>query len=375
MTDFIPGRELNARFYEEAVRPILAARFPHLTYSAALIGYGSDVLGYDTPISTDHEWGPRLLLFVRDDDMSFAEAIDDILQRELPPAFRGYSTSFTAPDAANGGVRLRAAPEAGGVHHHIQIYTVASFLSWELGITSMDSLSVHDWLTFPEQKLLEVTAGAVYVDGLGQLGPLRERLRYYPHDVWLYRLSAQWQRISQEEAFVGRCGDVGDDLGSRIVTARLVRDLMRLCFLLERRYAPYSKWLGTAFARLECAGALGPHLAAALAAATWRERDQHLGAAYEYVAGRQNVLGVAAAQDPRSSRYHGPPLHPGEGRPYQVIHAERFAGALAAAIRDPDVLDIIATRGLIGGVDQFADSTDILTHAARCRRLSALAAG
>lgn len=376
MSAFIPGLELNRLFYEDVVRPILVDRFPRLAYSAALIGYGSDVLGYDTPISTDHEWGPRLLLFVRDDDYAtLAPALDAALRRDLPPIFHGYSTHFSRPDAADDGVRIPQPTTGPTVDHHIQIYTAASFLSWELGITSVESLTARDWLSFPEQKLLEVTAGAVYVDGLGQLGPLRERLRYYPHDVWLYRLSAQWQRISQEEAFVGRCGDVGDDLGSRITAARLVRDLMRLCFLLERRYAPYSKWLGTAFARLECAGALGPQLAAALAAATWRERDQHLGAAYEYVAQRQNALNVAAAQDPRSSRYHGPPLHPGEGRPYRVIHAERFAGALAAAIRDPDLLDIITSSGLIGGVDQFVDSTDILTHVALCRRVSALAAG
>jgi hypothetical protein len=50
-----------------------------------------------------------------------------------------------------------------------------------------------------------------------------------------------------------------------VLVARLVHDLMRLCFLLERRYAPYPKWLGTAFARLEVAATIGPLLAAALA--------------------------------------------------------------------------------------------------------------
>lgn len=61
---FVPGLRLCGLCYEEAVRPILATTFPALTYSAALIGYGSDVLGYDTVRSTDHEWAPRLLLFV-----------------------------------------------------------------------------------------------------------------------------------------------------------------------------------------------------------------------------------------------------------------------------------------------------------------------
>jgi hypothetical protein len=63
---------------------------------------------------------------------------------------------------------------------------------------------------------------------------------------------------------VGRCGDVGDDIGSRIITARLAHDVMRLCFLVERRYVPYPKWFGTAFARLSCAREISPLIADAL---------------------------------------------------------------------------------------------------------------
>jgi len=57
--NFIPGLELSRRFYWEAVRPVLDAEFPGLRHSAALIGTGSEVLGFDTPMSSDHHWGPR----------------------------------------------------------------------------------------------------------------------------------------------------------------------------------------------------------------------------------------------------------------------------------------------------------------------------
>jgi len=73
---FISGLELNRAYYGEVVRPILQNYAPDLAYSAALIGYGSDVLGYDTAISTDHEWGPRLLLFF--DESPSAAHIDEI---------------------------------------------------------------------------------------------------------------------------------------------------------------------------------------------------------------------------------------------------------------------------------------------------------
>ena len=79
-------------------------------------------------------------------------------------------------------------------------------------------------------------------------------------------LSCQWSRIAEEEAFPGRCAEAGDELGSAVVTARLARELMRLWLLMHRRYPPYSKWLGSAFAQVPGGAGLGRHLAAALAA-------------------------------------------------------------------------------------------------------------
>jgi hypothetical protein len=49
---------------------------------------------------------------------------------------------------------------------------------------------------------------------------------------WLVNGSA----FSQEKAFVGRCGEIADELGSAVVAARLIRDLMRLCLLIGRHY-------------------------------------------------------------------------------------------------------------------------------------------
>lgn len=109
-----------------------------------------------------------------------------------------------------------------------------------------------------------MTAGEVFHDDAGELTDVREWLTWYPDDVWRYLLRCAWRRIGQEEAFVGRAAEVGDELGSRIVAARLARDLMRLGFLLERRYAPYAKWLGSAFARLDAAHEVRPALERAL---------------------------------------------------------------------------------------------------------------
>ena len=65
VTAFVPGLELSRQFYHWLVRPILDARFPGLPYSAALLGRGSEVLGFDDEMSTDHDWNAGVLLVLR----------------------------------------------------------------------------------------------------------------------------------------------------------------------------------------------------------------------------------------------------------------------------------------------------------------------
>ena len=140
----------------------------------------------------------------------------------------------------------------------IHIETIENFFDWYLGCDTNEVLTAADWLSFSEHKLLAVTSGEIFHDGLGELESVRRKFAYYPRDVWLYQLAAQWIKIFEDREFVSRCGDVGDELGSTIIAAHQVKNLMRLCFLMERKYAPYTKWFGTAFSRLECAPELGP---------------------------------------------------------------------------------------------------------------------
>jgi len=283
MPRFTPGLKLCRLFYEGEVRPILEREFPALSYSAAVIGWGSEVLGFDTAVSTDHHWGPRVLIFLTQQDFPKLQLrISNALSANLPYEFMGYSTNFGEPEP--NGVRHPLKIDSGPVNHMINIYTIRSLWKARLGFDPNRKITVADWLTCSQQRLLELTSGEVYHDGLGELEKTRVKFEFYPTDVWLYMLAAQWARISQEEAFVGRTGDVGDELGSQIVAARLVRELIKLSFLMERRYAPYSKWLGSAFTELKIAKTLKPILKKVLWAKTWRSREKSLGEAYSVVA-------------------------------------------------------------------------------------------
>ena len=107
MPEFIPGLQLSKAFYEEAVRPILDAHFPNLAHSAALMGSGSEVLGFDTPMSSDHHWGPRVLLFLDEPQYEqFRQPIHEALANELPFTFRDFPTHFSTPNPDDHGVQL-----------------------------------------------------------------------------------------------------------------------------------------------------------------------------------------------------------------------------------------------------------------------------
>jgi hypothetical protein len=335
MAEFTPGLELARSYYREVVRPLIDARWPGLAHSAALLGQGSEVLGFDTERSTDHDWGPRLQLFVDADGSR--DGVASALWAALPATYRGLPTRFES----------RRPP--------LVVSTPGLFFEELLGFDPRGGIGPHDWLGVSWQRLGEATAGAVFHDGLGELEPIRSALRWYPEDLWRYVLACQWQRIGQEEAFVGRCAEVGDALGSAVVTARLVRDVMHLWLLMARRYPPYSKWLGTAFARLAGAGEIGVALADALAAHDHPSRERALCRAYGLAAEWHNRLGLTAPLDPAVRRFHD--------RPFLVLDAGRFTTALLDSITDP------AVRALppVGAVDQYVDSTDVLSHTARTR--------
>jgi hypothetical protein len=331
-------------------------------HTAALIGPGSEVLGFDTPRSTDHDWGPRLQLFLADEAAAAGATaqVGELLAAQLPAEFRGYPTVF-----AQSGARPGRRPT-----HHVLVAGLRSWLTGWLGFDPAAPIALADWLGAPTQKLAEVTGGAVFHDGLAGsdagLGAVRARLSWYPHDIWLYVLACQWQRIGQEEPFPGRCAEVGDELGSIVVTARLARDLMRLALLLQRRYPPYSKWLGTALARTPAGGQLQSLLSAAVSANTWQDREHYLSAAHESVARLHNAVAVTPRLDPavRPTFYD---------RPYRVPDASRFVCALRDQIR----AGAVRSLPLTGAVDQFIDSTDALgdrdlRHAATASQLASV---
>jgi hypothetical protein len=332
---FEPNLELNARFYEEVVAPIVEP-WPH---SAARIGWGSEILGFDTERSTDHGWGLRLSIFVHADDI---RPVIAAVNEQLPESFSGWPVRYGWDEYP--------------VTHHVEVSTLAEWSTFFLGGNATQPLTTIDWLLAPQQHLLGATRGAVYHDGLGTLVPMREQLGWYPADVARWMVACQWQRVAQEEAFTGRTAEVGDELGSRLVASRLVRELMRVHFLLAHEYWPYTKWFGSAYKSLPGANELLPHFEAAIAATNYADREAALVECFEGVARLDDDLDI----DPSARNFYN--------RPFRVLDAGRFAAAHRERITDPWLRHV----PLVGSIDQFADSTDVLANPEYAQRLRAL---
>jgi len=305
------GIELCRDFYNEIIKNQLT-----INHGAALLGGGSEVLGFDTELSQDHDWFARCHIFT--------DGTTEEITLNLPKTFKGFETK-------------------------VEIHKARDFYKAVLGFDVYEMTEI-DWLTIPSQLLCELTKGAVFRES-ETLTYLREKLQFYPKDIHLYILAAAWERIGQEMAFMGRCGENGDETGSALLCGHLTTYIMRLCFLYEKEYAPYWKWFGKAFSNLSCAKKIEPIIKSALAATDWRTREKHLSQAYILLGETHNKANLTPPVKPTIAPYYT--------RPFAVPNAADFQTALRAEIKSKKIKAL--PRGL-GAIDQISDQTDFLGH-------------
>ncbi|WP_245859217.1 DUF4037 domain-containing protein [Luteimicrobium subarcticum] len=339
------GAELARRYHDDVVGPILAAE--GIAWAGARLGSGSDVLGFDDATSRDHDWGLRLTVVVAEDDVA---GVDRLLADRLPATWAGQPTRFP--------VTWDPQPR-----HRVEVLTAHDLATARLGLDPRPvldprpgsdprpGLAPWQWLGLTGQSVLEVVAGPVFHDGPGELAALRAAVAGYPDDVRRYVVASAWAHLGQELPFVGRCGSRDDELGSAVVAGRLARVLMHLGHVLEGRWAPYGKWLGTSFAGLPGSASAAGDLRGALTATTWREREARLVAATDRLLDVQRATGLPAPEH-ATEAFHDRPFRGVTGVPEVVA-----AGVTDTAVR--------ALPHGVGAVEQWVDDVHVLMDPAR----------
>ena len=65
-----------------------------------------------------------------------------------------------------------------------------------------------------------MVSGKMFMDELN-IREQTDKIKFYPDEVKLYLIASQWEIISSEQAFVKRCGEVGDEIVSQIICSRI----------------------------------------------------------------------------------------------------------------------------------------------------------
>ena len=241
----LKGLELSEQYYRELVEPAIREScpeaLPHL--AAGLVGEGSDCFGFDDGISKDHDWGPRVCLWLQDAAYErFFHVLSSTLA-SLPDTFRGERFALRTPEAAGRQGVLRTG----------EFYS--SFTGSPEGPRSF-----RDWLSLPESHLAACTNGKVFYDGPGRFSMIRHNiLNGCPEDVRRKRLAARIALMAQSGQYnYLRCIRHGETGAAQLACLNFAENAIHAAHLLEKRYMPYYKW---AFRSLRGLGDFGAELA------------------------------------------------------------------------------------------------------------------
>ncbi|MHB1000889.1 MAG: DUF4037 domain-containing protein [Armatimonadota bacterium] len=358
------GLDISKEYYNQIVRPLIEDYFPQVEsgHAAALIGWGSDVLSNDDEYSRDHEWGPRCVIFLQDSLSKLSDDLLDLFNAKVPPFLMGYPTRFSVD--RNMGVRVPARDGSGEVN--IEITTVSEYFSENLGvIIPNDDM---DWLSLPENKLLEITGGEVFFDGSGELTALRELYKaYYPVNVWKYRLAYAWQSLGWDIDLIGLCDARGDLLSSRHCLSISLFKIMKLTFLLNRRYSPsYPKWQGKEFYKLPyLSNEIGPVLESCYFDRVAKSALGKLEAVCDLLIEYQNSYDELPRIDKKPCRF---------ARGFWNIDlqhiADQIVGTITSPLREISLDAGCSPQSSLGAVDQWVTNEDLMLDSNKLKTLS-----
>lgn len=89
------------------------------------------------------------------------------------------------------------------------------------------------------------TNGSIFFDPLGHFSAVRKKLlNFYPEDVRIKKIVARTAVMAQAGQYnYARCIKRGEHVAALLALAEFSQAAMSLTYLLNRRYAPFYKWM------------------------------------------------------------------------------------------------------------------------------------
>ena len=224
------GLELAGKYYEAYGKTMIDEQFSDVADQVAvgLVGQGSECLGFDDEISMDHDYGPSFCIWLpRDTYIQYGTQMQAAYEA-LPQEFMGFSGRIVE-DLGQGRVGVLCLED------------------FYIGILGRDTVPVtnQEWIDIAEENLATATNGKVFEDRLGKFSKIRNGLlQYYPKEVWIRRLVQSMAKAAQSGQYnYARAMKRGERITAEIALTEFIRESMKIVYLLNRKYAPYDKWM------------------------------------------------------------------------------------------------------------------------------------
>ena len=223
------GLQISENFYYNEGKPMILKDFPELypRIAAGLCGEGSECYGFDDEISKDHDFGPGFCIWLLEED------------------FEKYGSRLQEAYDALPGSKLRdVQPHAGkrvGVFSIKEFYRYFGVEVCAQGGNYRIQSPIH---CAPEDRLSSCTNGRVFEDNAGEFTRVRQEIcAYYPEDIRVRMIKSCMFRMAQSGQYnYGRCMKRGEYAAAELYKAEFARAALRLMYLLNRQFEPYTKW-------------------------------------------------------------------------------------------------------------------------------------
>ncbi len=224
------GLELSHNFYLEYGKPMIERDFSAVANRIAvgLVGHGSECFGFDDDVSCDHDFDAGFCIWLTDaDERDFGFKLFRAYSK-LPREYKGYTMVQKSLFGSD----------------HKGVHTISEFYSRYTGCSGAPQTN-EQWLGIPDFYLAEATNGEIFCDPLGEFTSIRNQiLTGMPQDIWYKKIASKALTMAQTGQYnFARCLSHGEQAAAQVALSQFAESATQMIFLLNRRYAPYYKWL------------------------------------------------------------------------------------------------------------------------------------
>lgn len=218
---------IRAKKLASQIRSFLQKEIPELDsrICLALVGAGSECLGYDDSISADHDNNTRCLVLLDNIDFKKYQAL---LKKLFKEKF---------------------------LNTQIDIQNIYAFYTYYTSYPEGPQ-NIEEFFHVPEEYLCSATNGEVFYDGLGLFSQIRNQLlQYYPDDFRYKKLSFHLNYIAQSGQYnYPRILQRKDYVAAELALAEYMKHYISVIYLLNSQYMPFYKWANKGLEKLSILG-------------------------------------------------------------------------------------------------------------------------